>query len=638
MAVANSAMMSSGRPLGAASSQRVREAQIELLYQFPERIFANIINAGLVAAVLWNIIDTVIVAVWLSLMCATIIIRYLLCRAFHRRRQGDDVELWAKAFLIGIVWTGVLWGVTSSIVWLTTDIFYHAFIAFVIAGMGAGGAATSYPHLHSAYGFLFFVVFPLSINYFLVAEGAYIAMGFMVLLYLLILIGQIWVAHETLLSSLRLREENLSLVDDLSSARDNLEVRVQERTHELDRANETLRAEMAARAETESRLQQAQKMESIGQLTGGIAHDFNNLLAVIQGNAELLSEAPENKVQSRELQAVLRASERGAQLTQRLLAFSRKQALQPQAINVNDLVTSMTNMLDRTLGADVAVDFVPEPNIVPALVDPGQLENAILNLAINARDAMPDGGHLTIATGVSYLSGDEPRLAPVPTSAEFKPGRYVVVSVRDTGTGIAEEILDKVWEPFFTTKPSSEGTGLGLSMVYGFVCQSEGYVSIDSTVGKGTTAYLFLPHADIPEVALPSQDEMSGMPSGSEYIFVIEDDEEIRIMVEELLTRLGYRVVSASCAEEVYSGLDEHGKPDLFLSDVVLPAGHRGPKIIAAVRRQMGPVKAIFMSGHAEGGVAAADGLKQGVVLINKPFELAYLARHIRQALDGPGD
>jgi CheY-like chemotaxis protein len=373
-------------------------------------------------------------------------------------------------------------------------------------------------------------------------------------------------------------------------------------------------------------------------LTGGIAHDFNNLLAVIQGNTELLSEQVGEGKQSRELRAILRASARGAQLTQRLLAFSRKQTLLPQPVDVNDLISSMMDMFGRTLGDDVLIVFKPAPDLPAAQVDPGQLENALLNLAINARDAMADGGEVTISSSSAYLSGEETEMVSGESPDAVKPGRYVVVEVRDTGKGIPADQLDKVWEPFFTTKRAGQGTGLGLSMVYGFLRQSGGQVAIDSRVGEGTTVTLFLPCAAGNEALRARTADITGVPTGTEYIFVIDDDVEIRVMVQKFLSRLGYRVVTAGSAEESFEKLVSHGKPDLFVSDVMLPGGNRGPNIVAGARKRFGPIPAVFMSGHAVAGFADVLGEGRKVTLINKPFELNQLARAVRRALDSSGD
>jgi signal transduction histidine kinase/CheY-like chemotaxis protein len=619
-------------------ARRVREAQVGLLFSFPHRVFAHVINAGLVAAVVWREVDQRLLGIWLILSVAVTLGRYGLATAFRRRPDDSDIERWARYFIIGSSASAALWGASSFIVWLTPAIADHVFIAFVLAGTTSAAAMMIYPVLRVLYVYLALAGVPLAVNFFLQPGGIYIAMGLMAVLFIVLMAEQSRMANATLLRSLRLQEENRALVADLSAARDNLEARVRERTAELDAAYATLRREMNARLETESRLQQAQKMEAIGQLTGGVAHDFNNLLAVIAGNAELLAERVNDPATDRELQAVLRACARGAQLTQRLLAFSRKQALQPQAVDVNGLIASMMDMLARTLGTDIDITFGPDPDLPPAQVDPGQLENAILNLTLNARDAMPDGGELEITSRSISLSGEETGLVVDDAPDAVPPGRYVMVAVRDSGIGIPVAQIDKVWEPFFTTKRAGEGTGLGLSMVYGFVRQSEGQVTIDSAVGEGTTVRLFLPCAEGRAPAHAQHADITGVPTGSECIFVIDDDAEIRIMVEKFLSKLGYRVVTAASAEDSFEKMATHGKPDLVLSDVLLPGGNRGPGIVAGARKRFGPIKAVFMSGHATSGFADLLGTDESAILIHKPFELGHLARTVRRALDGLTD
>lgn len=629
--------MSDGVAKG-SSGLRVREEQVALLYSFPQRVIGNAINAAIVAAVIWARVDTILLISWLGLHVIAAAARVAIGLAYRRRASGSDVERWALYFLIGSAATGALWGAAASIVWLSPDIVDHVFIAFVIAGTVSAAATMSYPQLAAFYAFGGFAAIPLALGFLLMGDAMHLAMGFMTLLMLVLMAGQARVAHVTMMRTFRLQEENRALVADLSAARDNLELRVRERTAQLDAANTSLRAEMAARLDTESRLQQLHKMEAIGQLTGGIAHDFNNLLAVIQGNSELLAEQLKDDVPRREIQAILRASARGAQLTQRLLAFSRKQALQPQAIDVNELLASMTDMLGRTLGGDVTVSVQPDMALPPAQVDPGQLENAILNLAINARDAMPRGGTLTISSHSVYLSGGEGGMISADGADAIKSGRYVVVEVHDTGVGIPKDCLDRVWEPFFTTKRQGEGTGLGLSMVYGFVRQSGGQVAIESIEGKGTTVRLFLPCADGVEAVRAEREDLTGVPPGKEYILVIDDDREILSMVDKYFSRLGYRIVTASSAEETFEKLASHGKPDMILSDVLLPGGNRGPIIVANARKSLGPIKVVFMSGHAAQGFADVLGPDERVKLVNKPFELAELARIVRGALDRTGD
>jgi len=484
------------RELDRASRDRVLKEQMEPLFHSPLRLLGHLFNAAFVVLVLWGDIAAPILLGWLAAMTLVVLGRIGVCLAYVRRDPPpEETGRWLRMFFLGTLATGVVWGASSFVVWLHPSLEVHAFIAFVVGGTAAAVAMITYAHLSSLHAFLLFAGMPVAANLMLKGHGIYLAMGAMVLLFIVLAMGYARKANAILTRSLMLKEVNQSLVGELSRARDSLERRVNERTVELDRINASLVAEMEARKETEDRLHQAQKMEAVGQLTGGIAHDFNNLLAVIQGNAEMVAEKGASAGgKSPEVGAIMRASLRGAELTRQLLAFSRKQTLCPRKVNVNELIGSMTGLLERTLGDGVIVRFLPDEADCVAVVDSGQLENAILNLAINARDAMPDGGTLTIASATGSYDF-RPRLGADPgTTADTPPkGTYVMVAVSDTGTGIPEDTLDKVWEPFFTTKAPGKGSGLGLSMVYGFLKQSGGHVEIESALNKGTTVRLYLP-------------------------------------------------------------------------------------------------------------------------------------------------
>ena len=320
----------------------------------------------------------------------------------------------------------------------------------------------------------------------------------------------------------------------------------------------------------EERLRQAQKMEAVGQLIGGIDHDFNNLLAVITGNAELMSDSAEED--SKKIKTILRAGARGAELTRRLLAFSRQQSLSPQAINLQELVDGMFDLLSRTLGATVQIETSSPPELWMAMADPGQVENTLLNLAINARDAMPQGGHLTIDCSNIRLDNAYRGRNP-----EALAGDYVALRVIDTGFGMPLEVQARAFDPFFTTKDVGQGSGLGLSMIYGFAKQSGGQVTIDSTDGSGTAITLYLPRA---ATATDSKraPETSDVPrGGGETILVIEDDDDVRELAIATLDGLGYRVVSAIDAKDARTALAKNTNVDLILSDVILPGGLSSP-------------------------------------------------------------
>jgi PAS domain S-box-containing protein len=381
-------------------------------------------------------------------------------------------------------------------------------------------------------------------------------------------------------------------------------------------------------------LQHAQKMEAIGQLTGGVAHDFNNLLAIVLGNLDLIDERlPADSALRSLVRDSLRAAERGAELTGRLLAFARRQPLKPERTDVNRLVAGMTSLLRRTLSGNIRVDTVLAGDIGPVLVDPGQLESALLNLAINARDAMPEGGRLTLRTS---------KLAVTPDSAEqhgrLPPAEYVEILVSDTGSGMPPDVVARAFEPFFTTKRVGQGSGLGLSMVYGFVSQSGGHASIDSAPGAGTRIRLLLPRAAAElETAAPAPAPLALVPAEvghGETILLVEDDPNVRQLAAQLLDQLGYNFIEAGDGPAALAALAEAPQIDLLFTDVMLPRGMNGVEVAKRAREIIPDLKVLFMSGYAEGALApAAGGIEMD--LMHKPFRKSELATRLRRALDG---
>jgi PAS domain S-box-containing protein len=390
--------------------------------------------------------------------------------------------------------------------------------------------------------------------------------------------------------------------------------------------------DITERLETEKQLIQAQKMEAVGRLTGGVAHDFNNLLQVILGNAEMaLQEAAGSVALTNELALIRKAAERASELIQRMLAFSRQQTLRPVNLDLRDLVSGMASLLRRTLGEsiEIALALDKEPNHVE--VDPAQLESALLNLAINARDAMPAGGRLMIATRNVVVGAPEAK-----ADKGLLPGRYGLLIVTDTGTGMASDVLAKVFEPFFTTKEVGKGSGLGLSMVYGFVKQSNGYVKITSQVGVGTTVSIYLPSVlpagvedDATEKPTPG-----ALPTGAETILVVEDDSLVRGYVARQLQNLGYRVIEAEHGPAALAELDTAAKIDLLFTDVVMPKGMSGFDLAAEVRRRRPGLKILFTSGYTEETIIPYGKLDAGTRLLAKPYRRADLARQVRAILD----
>jgi signal transduction histidine kinase len=385
-------------------------------------------------------------------------------------------------------------------------------------------------------------------------------------------------------------------------------------------------SDITERMRLEAQLRQAQKMEAIGHLTGGIAHDFNNLLAVILGNSEILLEDAADEEQRRTIHLVVGTAERGAVLTQRLLAFGRRQALRPEPVEIGEALSSLADMLQRTLGEQVHLSTADDGTGVNALVDRTLLESAIVNLAVNARDAMPEGGRLTIRSR-AVLVPDE---APVP---DLAAGGYACVSVEDTGTGMPSDVLAKAFEPFFTTKDVGKGSGLGLAMVYGFIRQSGGQVTIESRVGEGTTVSLYLP------VAAPRVDRRNRarsdddpLPAGTERILLVEDEREVRRFVSRSLGRLGYGVLEAEDATAALGILEQHENIDLLFSDLILPGGQNGLRLVERARDLRPGIKVLLTTGYTEEYERIAKS-SPGLIL-RKPYRRQQLAHTLRRVLD----
>jgi signal transduction histidine kinase len=390
--------------------------------------------------------------------------------------------------------------------------------------------------------------------------------------------------------------------------------------------------DVTEKRELEARLRQAQRLEAVGQLTGGVAHDFNNLLTVIIGNAELLGDRlADNPALVGLAQMTLTAAERGAELTQRLLAFARKQTLEPRAVDVNALLTGMNALLRRSLGEHVEIELARNADIWNAFVDAAQLESAVLNLAINARDAMPAGGRLTIEASNATLDGSYAR-----DHDEVGAGDYVMIAISDTGSGMPPGVVARAFEPFFTTKDVGKGSGLGLSMVHGFVKQSGGHVKIYSEEGHGTTIKLYLPKAERDErAAAPTRPELA--EGGSEHVLLVEDDDQVREHVASQLAQLGYQVVAVTHGAAALDAMASQGF-DLLFTDVVMPGGMSGRQLAEEARKRQPGLRILFTSGYTENAIVHHGRLDPGVHLLNKPYRRSDLAVKVRQALRAPAN
>jgi signal transduction histidine kinase/ActR/RegA family two-component response regulator len=409
--------------------------------------------------------------------------------------------------------------------------------------------------------------------------------------------------------------------------------RAEEALREL---NATLERQVAERTEElrlkDEALRQAQKMEAVGQLTGGVAHDFNNLLQIIIGNLETLERnLPETSGRlHRAVQSAMNGARRAASLTRRLLAFSRRQPLDPKPIDVNVLVTGMSELLHRSLGETIETETVRAAGLWRVEADANELEATILNLAVNARDAMRSGGRLTIETANAYI--DEAYAAG---QAEVTPGQYVSISISDTGEGMDADTMARAFEPFFTTKPVGRGTGLGLSQVYGFVKQSGGHVKLYSEPGQGTTVRIYLPRWE-GEAEVVEHPQETPVPEGEreETILVVEDDDDVRAFSVESLRELGYRVIEAHDGAAALRLLERQPRIDLLFTDVVLPGGLTGAQVAAQARAMRPDLNVLFTTGYARNAIVHHGRLDKGVQLLTKPFSFKDLAAKVRDILD----
>ena len=408
---------------------------------------------------------------------------------------------------------------------------------------------------------------------------------------------------------------------ELRELADTLEAKVKDRTHDLAAANDRLTAEIAERERAEARLLQAQKMEAIGQLTGGIAHDFNNLLTAVVGSLDLLLRRTDDAKLRRLAGNALQAAERGAQLTAQLLAFSRRQRLSPTPVHTNQILSGMGDLLARSIGPHVRVETQLDPHLWHALADPTQLELMILNLAINARDAMPSGGRLTIAT----RNVDE---VPAQLASELIPGQYVAIAVSDTGTGMPPAVLARAFEPFFTTKEPGKGTGLGLAQLYGFAKQSGGTARIKSREGEGTTVTIYLPRTEAATV-VAEPEVLQAAPAERARILIVDDDDDVRNIAAALVEEIGYEVEAVSSGEAALKTL-ENGRFALLITDVAMP-GMNGVELSRRLRASLPTLPIIFASGYADVQTFGEELAHEN--LLKKPYRITELAARIGAAL-----
>jgi PAS domain S-box-containing protein len=418
---------------------------------------------------------------------------------------------------------------------------------------------------------------------------------------------------------------------ELQHSRDGLELLVQERTAELAASNEALRQQMAENERTSEQLRQSQKMEAIGRLAGGVAHDFNNLLNIILGYAVLLEQASDGNANLREsARQITTAAEKAASLTRQLLAFSRKQVLQPESLNIDDILRTMGKMLPSLVGEDVELAVWPGAPAAYVRAGRGQLEQVIMNLVVNARDAMREGGQLTISTSSFEADDDD-----FDDGEDIPPGQYVVLTVSDTGQGMDAAIREHIFEPFFTTKEAGKGTGLGLTMVYGIVTQSGGHIRVHSERGRGTTVKIHLPRVPenipLPQIEAPAEQVLHGC----ETVLVVEDQPDLRGLFREVLQAKGYTVLQADTGKAALDIVNRHaGTIHLLITDIIMP-GMRGWEVARRVTALRPELKVLYISGHTDTDLLEEGALSPGEVLLEKPFRPEVLLLKVRHVLAG---
>ena len=580
------------------SGSAVRAEQVGVVFrQMPIGIVVNLINGGLTAAVLAPMAARPLVLPWFLSVALVTTGRLILWWQYRQTGiRTQDIRHWSRLATCGSLLAGLCWGIGGAVLFPDLPGLGKIFLTIVIGGMCAGTVVVNASHLPTLLAFLLSASLPVAIRFFIQGSAADDALGAMVVVFA---------------AALALAGRRLSFI--FAEA---IQLRVG-----LNEANLRLQAEIAEHRATEASLRQAQKLEAIGQLTGGIAHDFNNLMTVIIGNLTLAStRARGSSAVAPQLEAALHAAEQGVRLIQRLLAFARKQPLAPQSLDLGRLVSGMEELLRRTLGPEIHLVISARSDLAPAHVDANQIELAILNLAINARDALPAGGTVRIDI--------ESRRADHSAPPELVADGYVVVSISDDGTGMDDATLAHAFEPFFTTKGAGSGTGLGLPMVHGFAAQSGGATRIRSKLGEGTTVELWLPQAREPPVADRLDRAVPQIDNCNASVLLCDDDDSVRSLLVGFLKSIGYAVHEASGGEDAIRILDTGAEVDLLIVDYAMP-GINGLETIRQAQLLRPGLRTLLITGHAD----ILSGDVPEMPLLRKPFRPYELARQATKIL-----
>ena len=600
----------------------VRSEQIRTLYRHSQPVLlANVLVAVVVSATLWTSAPRGLLILWLGLMVVMAAARLELYRRYCRARPtAASAPRWGVYFVVGSAGAGLLWGIAVATLFDVSGVISQTLLTFVIGGMGAGAAGTLSCYLPAFWAYLIPSVVPLAVRTFAVGDRLHLGMGAMLVVYGIGLSFVARITHRSLGRAFRLRFENEALLGKLSEAQQTLEEtnrtleeRVADRTLALERQGEVLK--------------QAQRLESIGRLAGGVAHDFNNLLTVVLANASVILRMTHLSPQTRTaVEDVRGAAERGANLVRQLLAFSRRQKLAPRVLDLNQLVMDMDRLLSRLIGETIELTLSLAPGRALVRADPGQLEQVIVNLATNARDAMPSGGKLTIETAIVEAEGD----------ALLPAGAYVALQVGDSGLGMDAETRQRAFEPFFTTKEVGHGVGLGLATVYGVVDQSGGRMSVDSQPGQGSRFKIYLPRASESEPDSSQPESLIASPSVEATVLLAEDEPEVRAVTERMLRLGGYEVLTARDGAEALTRARSHpGAIHLLVTDVVM-ANLGGVELARRLELERPGLRVLFISGYSwDKGLPPIDA-SRGIDYLEKPLTFDSLMRKVSQVLAAP--
>jgi signal transduction histidine kinase/CheY-like chemotaxis protein len=587
-------------------TKAVQAEQVRSLFrQMPIALSVNLVNAALVAIVLTPLATRSLVAPWFASVALVTIGRGILWLSYRRSpAQPDRAGRWSGLATLGSLLAGLTWGIGGFILFPVLPAPGQLFLIIVMGGMSAGAMAMSATHLPSLLGFLLANGLPMAFLFFAQGSTTDSVLAAMILVFVaaLSLAGRHFsqIFAEGLRLRFGLKEANLRLTE----------------------ANLRLQAEVAEHRETEAALHQAQKLEAMGHLVGGIAHDFNNLLTVVSANATLLCYRAADEPTRRRAAAILSVADRGERLTRQLLAFSRRRMLLPEAVSLQERTSEIEELLARSLREDIPLTIDLPADLWPVMVDPGEFELALLNIAVNARDAMPNGGAFRLVAR-NTRSGE--------TASAGLVGEFVVVTLTDTGPGMPAEVTARAFEPYFTTKPAGLGSGLGLSQVYGFASQSGGSVVIASAPGEGTAITLFLPRADAAPATAHEIASQPAFDAGSARILLVEDDQTVAEATQDLLHAMGFDTRVAGDGPAALAFLENDPKLSLVMSDVVMPGGVSGLDLARTLRDRRPELPVILTTGYSS---HASEVVAEGFALIQKPYRRDVVAASLRSALE----